>query len=753
MSGPPGRQNTNNGVYIPPRRNIPPRAARGGTSAGAGTNPNLGNVTAGPPLPTDVIRSATVGPPVSNPMAPRMSAGGPSVNIPSRGASAQGFPDRSASVLVNSSRTSFVPPPRRNLPSATATPPYPPRPNLQMPVPLGGFAESVQYSPSYSQQAGGYPPNQPYPTQSTYENPYLPPTATFPEPQYQTFASTTSEYQRRPHSFHDDQQVQIPPRRETQRYSFSETSSLSSLDDEPSRIPPRHASENSIYSGGPVIPPRSSGFMIPMRNTSVLKRNIDTLLDEGGMAFAAPRHNVDEALLKWRQARELAVKETDLLREAKALSNIGCALRSQGLLQESLNELRDAWDVSTRYVEESASRANSLWLQLVMRHADIDSDIEAEDTVTSSRVSSSKTTQDGPDASQGPPIVVWFLQLTTNLGNAYLCLGQHQEAIQYHDMCRRLAEAILEEYPLPPGFNLPNLHRRASSASIATATTTANSEPADTSKPASEVGPSTKTKIKLSYLHRQTLLAQCRSLTHLGLCHQQLGLDDEALNTHTQAESIVTFYSARLLSSTSTRRASLSSPSAIPTEVYAAEAAIVANVGTAYHAKTSIPMALEYHERALKLFRNIDDELGRAKEEANIGCLLIEAGRICNSMQWIREMELLDQSAIHLEQCKRYWGPPRLETINMGLGLPDEETPEVIGQPLFDHGIMALYEVQKVLQGSSDWIGTMFIYANLGMFSHSSQALHPDANSLSLQLSVTFFFINHTLHCTISPDA
>ncbi|TPX59303.1 hypothetical protein SpCBS45565_g07783 [Spizellomyces sp. 'palustris'] len=712
MSAPPPRQN--NTVYIPPRRNIPARLPRGGSSTGVLSG---STVTTGPPTPVDVNRSATVGatPPIVQ-IAPRTTSGA-TVSIPSRGASAQGFPDRGTAFAAPGQRMSFVPPPRRNLPSQAA-PPYPPRPSVQVPLPHSTipYTEQQYQHPPYPQQSA-YPPPQ---AQSSYlsspqsfDSPYAQPTAMFPEPQFRSF-NTGNEYGRRPVSFHADAEVQIPLRRDTQRYSFSETSSISSLDEEASRLS-RQASDGSVYAPAPIIPPRSTGFMIPMRNTSVQRPNIDTLLDEGGMAYAAPRYNIEEALSKWRQARELAVKEKDLLREAKALSNIGCALRNQGKLQDSLNELRDAWDVSTKYVEDAAWRSNSLWLQLVMRHADIDSDIEPDETGGSVRTSSTKSLNDpAQDASQGPPIVVWFLQLTTNLGNGYFCLGQYQEAIQYHDMCRRLAEAVLEEYPLPPGFNLPNLQRTSSAPSLSTGGSS-ETMPGNDRRSSFDAGPSTKTKIKLSYLHRQTLLAQSRSLTHLGLCHQQLGLDDEALNSHTQAESIVTFYSARLLASTSTRRASLSNPQAIPTEVYAAEAAIVANVGTSYYAKGRLPLALEYHDRAAKLFRNIQDTMGRAKEEANLGCLHIEVGRTLNSMQWIRSMETSGNGALDLAECRRYWGPPRLETINIGTGSPDETAPEVIGQPLFDQGILALYEVAKVFKSPNDWIGSMLIYANLAV--------------------------------------
>ncbi|KAJ3023793.1 hypothetical protein HKX48_000927 [Thoreauomyces humboldtii] len=775
MSGQQPQGGSSSGkVFIPPRRNVPPaRLARGGT-----TQQPQQQYT---PPPYEINRSATVPSPGPGPhIAPRVSSGA-TVSIPSRGASALAFPG--APPIPPGGRNSFLPPPRRTVPVSSPYShqqqgyplqfpnPQPnqrqsvqvPRPTTTYGYPNGTYQSLDPYQQQqYSQQQQQFPSN-PYqhaaipqaytPFTTSTDMPYVPSTQAFPEPQFFQNNQDAPDLPRRPLSFADSPESQARPH----RHSISEASSHSDPFDDTIDNPrlARQGSDPSVRSGAPFIPPRSSAFMIPCRNASVQRPNIDTLLDEGATAYAAPRHDVEEALGKWRQARELAVKEKDLLREAKALSNMGCALRSLGHLQESLSDLRESWDLSTRYVEEAAWKSNSLWLQLVMRHADIDSDVEPEDGVgpglnmgvggnhsTTSSLSSLSTAARGIDvaldASQGPPIVVWFLQLTTNLGNAHYCLGQYQEAIQYHDMCKRLAEAVLEEYPLPAQFTLGNLQRTTSSASLpkvasiaslradssgSVAGSTTDAETGSTQSAAfSDAGPSTKTKIKLSYLHRQTLLAESRSLTHLGLCHQQLGLDDEALATHKQAESIVTFYSARLLlASTSTRKASLSSnPQDISTEVSAAEAATLANLGTSYYAKGRIPLALDCHDRAAKLYANIGDRIGRAKEEANLGCLSVEVGKVVNALQWANEIKgpLASSdgaAADNLDECRKYWGPPRLETVNWATGAPDEHAPEILGQPLFDQGILALYEVEKLFRESHDWIGRDFVMANLAV--------------------------------------
>ncbi|KAI8817583.1 uncharacterized protein EV422DRAFT_541267 [Fimicolochytrium jonesii] len=738
-------------VFIPPRRNVPARASTsssrensysGDYGSGTPVSAPLMNTSGGaPPLPG---RAATYNP--SGPHIPQRAPSGSGPSIPSRSASAQGLPERTASIA---NRNSFMPPPRRVTANSqtqdaqryaaqqTTSPQlsYEQQPPLQLmpglsmgypggPEPQPGYPQPLAFpspdgmgqrpvagfsqAPVPQQYAMAYAP--PYSAPNT--NPYGQPSELFPEPApiLENFITTES---RRPQSLYSESNRLNTVQQH--RLSLSEISPVSFGEGSQPDLQ-RTSTENSLN-----IPPRSGGFTIPLRNASVNRPNIDTLLDEGATAFALPRHNVDEALGKWRQARELALRENDMLREAKALSNIGCALRNLGRLRESLDELRQAWDISTRYVEEHARTTNSLWLQLVMRHADIDSDVEEDDPIPV-LTSDNAANGESHDPSQGPPIVVWFLQLTTNLGNAHYCLGQYQEAIQYHDMCKRLAEAVLEEYPLPPQFTLGTLQRtNISTASLKSAAGREEGDSESNRGSTGELGPSTKTKIKLSYLHRQTLIAETRSLTHLGLCYQQLGLDDEALSTHKQAETIVSFYSARLLlNTTSTRRASLSNPNDIFTAVSSAEAGIVANLGTAHHAKGHIHTATDYHSRAAKLFSNIGDQLGKAKQDANLGCLSIEVGKLVNNLQWAHEVNLAHQRnpanlVAKLNTCRQFWGPPRLETINWGVGAPDEDAPEILGQPLFDEGILALYEIEKVFRRKQDWLGRDFVWANLAV--------------------------------------
>ncbi|KAJ3044325.1 hypothetical protein HDV00_002645 [Rhizophlyctis rosea] len=724
MSNPPPRPGASSGVYIPPRRNAPVRPSpNGGPMPGAaGHGPPMG---AYPSNPAVMIHPRT----------------GSAVNIPARNLSAAGLPERSGSV----SRP-FQAPPRTVIPhypgGVPTTQAYvPPHPSSYTPSPTTPYGYPAPYNqppngyapsagpytpPAYNTPTGGYvqPGSyggggyvQPGANSGGYVQPGSAPLrpSNTPAPRVASLIASNNYPN---HNFAPEQASpvdQLPRRRPS---SIADASSLYNYA-EPSTPRPTSFDETARpFDAYGTEPARTGGPTIPKRLGSNVPITVDDLLDAGGAAFAAPRHNIEEALAKWRQARNLAVENRDYIREAKALANIGAALRVQGKLNDSLNELRTAWDVTTRYVTSASARQSSVWLQLVMLHADIDSDTEsAEDPSFSSVGGGDK----GPDVSQGPPIVVWYLQLTTNLGNAHFSLGQYQEAIQYHDMCRRLAEAVMEEYPLPASCPPPAL-RSASSKSTSSTDTPPPSTPV--SERADSFASSAPTlvnspRIKLSYLHRQTLLAHARALTHLALCHQQLGLDDEALDNNLKAELLVTFYSnkAQLSQSFQTRRSSLSTPYSQHLEVQAAEAAIIANVGTSYHAKGRLPSALSHHEKALKLFRNLPDEQGIAKESINVGCLYMEVGKILNSLHWIRDMDVASHHGGEgqLEACKRYWGPPRLDGVNIGEGAVDEGAPEIAGKGMFDMGMVALYEEERVFRIHNDWHGLMCVWLNLAV--------------------------------------
>ncbi|KAJ3298395.1 hypothetical protein HDU79_010981 [Rhizoclosmatium sp. JEL0117] len=153
----------------------------------------------------------------------------------------------------------------------------------------------------------------------------------------------------------------------------------------------------------------------------------------------------------------------------------------------------------------------------------------------------------------GPPVVVIFLDLLTNNGNILFETGDLEAAITCHANCLRLAESMLELFPLEVDFRMSfplSLARRLSAAmtgvippdhdQLSSNTTSLNDRDFffDPNYPT----PTPTHRIRLSYLHRSLINAQARSLTHLGLCCQALGLDDAAIQCNSHAYEIIAFY-------------------------------------------------------------------------------------------------------------------------------------------------------------------------------------------------------------------
>ena len=68
------------------------------------------------------------------------------------------------------------------------------------------------------------------------------------------------------------------------------------------------------------------------------------------------------------------------------------------------------------------------------------------------------------------------------------------------------------------------------------------------------------------------------------------------------------------------------------TNIY--DAAISANLATAFHSKNMIPSAMDRLERSIRGYYTIGDAVGKARSSASLMALEIEAGRIINSLHW-----------------------------------------------------------------------------------------------------------------------
>ncbi|XJO72146.1 hypothetical protein BDV3_001536 [Batrachochytrium dendrobatidis] len=388
---------------------------------------------------------------------------------------------------------------------------------------------------------------------------------------------------------------------------------------------------------------RAEDLQIPCRNASKQKASIDDLINAGLAALSAPKFDIRDAVRKWSEALVIADQARDLFRKAKAQSNIGCTLRNAGHVVTAKNYLEASWDSTVDYIRMAATKYPSNWLQIAIRALDLEGDQVEEAFVTASErvfekrpasirsVSSEASTsgistsgasiagnsvansrfQSTVSATQhepalGPPILIWLLQLTTNLGNVYFSNGEYQLAVQQHETCKRLVGIILEEYPLPEELvNTIQNPTFADSSSVA-------SQPSPIPNGVFSAAPATLSKqYRLSYLHRQTLLAQARSLTHLGTCFGVLGLTASSLQSHMAANTLLATVASHIPSLanmsylTATRSTSKSQPQVGLVEITGIQAAIAANIGCAWHAAGELGKAVEWHERGLAIFSSV----------------------------------------------------------------------------------------------------------------------------------------------------
>ena len=96
----------------------------------------------------------------------------------------------------------------------------------------------------------------------------------------------------------------------------------------------------------------------------------------------------------------------------------------------------------------------------------------------------------------GPPIVIFMMDLLSNIANVHFSFGDFAAALKWYDMCWRLTEEVFEEFPLPDAFAIPIYNETAEGESKIKKKGSVNSL-------LTEI-----VKLRLSYLHRSTLLAQ-----------------------------------------------------------------------------------------------------------------------------------------------------------------------------------------------------------------------------------------------------
>jgi hypothetical protein len=251
--------------------------------------------------------------------------------------------------------------------------------------------------------------------------------------------------------------------------------------------------------------------------------------------------------------------------------------------------------------------------------------------------------------------------------------------------------------------------------------------------------------VQLSYLHRNTLLAQIRSYSHLAMCFLSRGEDEESLYYSNRANSLVTYFSDQSKATRAPSRTSAFSRTTVvidQTRLY--DATVCANAGTISYTMGSVPKSLEMHEHAAKLFNEIGDASALAKERGNLGCIWLEIGKALNSLHWIDTIETAadgahsyeDVETIVFDASSPFWGPPQIDK-----GESDDESKDgnggvvCAGSKLVEKAIIMVIGMMEKSKRLDDWMGVMTSCLNLGIFLFG---LIPDS-CLLYRISAAFY--------------
>ncbi|KAJ3322817.1 hypothetical protein HDV06_002678 [Boothiomyces sp. JEL0866] len=441
---------------------------------------------------------------------------------------------------------------------------------------------------------------------------------------------------------------------------------------------------------------------IPSRNTSIQVTTIDDLLNDGAVSMAVPHSNIPNAIEKWNQALVLAKQENDMIRQAKALSNIGCAYRKLGKLDIAKEHLDESWVLTIAYIRQSASKSGSNWLQMAIRATGLEGQYvenafvtHSEDNQGLKKSNSVKSAKGSNEFSHGPPIVVWVLQLTTNMGNLCFSRGKYEAAIKCHAMCKNLVESIFEEFPLPD-----ELMKISNNASLMKPFTPETNTPLE------------KKTYRLSYLHRYAIMAQVRAMTHLGACFGALGHSTASLQYHMASHALLDGITDLVPSlvpniGVSQRSTSINANSSIEasSNTIQLKAAISSNIGVGWHLVGDLAKSAAWHQKSLELFE-FNADLTRKKHLVNgtdtrkvgleevrqmtqLAGTAISLGAHLKSLNWLKNMENShDQTYFESSEATQFWNPPK-DDFKLSQKSPNE--PWLGHERIFDRALASAY--------------------------------------------------------------
>ncbi|KAJ3175227.1 hypothetical protein HK101_010703, partial [Irineochytrium annulatum] len=321
---------------------------------------------------------------------------------------------------------------------------------------------------------------------------------------------------------------------------------------------------------------------------------IDELLNEGVTEYTNNASS-RKAMGLWRDAQRLAEQTGDLIREASAISNLGCAERMQGKFGQSLSLLESAWVKSCKYVisAKNVQLQDEIGINLIL--TSLNGDPMGPISVERAAMSTGPPLYPITNWShaRGPVALIWFMRLLINVGHSNLTMGKVVDAGKWYDACIRLCENTLSRLPVPTPSQSTTGGTLKRSGSI------------------SKRGPA------LSYMHRATLLSYVRSLIHRGLCYSTLGSLDDSLKAQTLGLQVLQTHAGSLGEAELTYRA-----------------AIQTNLGKVKYSMGDLAGALGHHAKSAMLFLKAENASAHARELGNMGALWVEVGKTLRSLQW-----------------------------------------------------------------------------------------------------------------------
>ncbi|KAJ3333732.1 Intraflagellar transport protein 80 [Blyttiomyces sp. JEL0837] len=194
-----------------------------------------------------------------------------------------------------------------------------------------------------------------------------------------------------------------------------------------------------------------------------------------------------------------------------------------------------------------------------------------------------------PHVELSPPLLVLLMDLCTSYGNAFFSTGKTAEALFWHQTCLDLAQETLLTFPLP---------LKAAEAMAA--------------EGIPSMAGLRSVPLKLSYLHQNTLIARCRSFSHLGLCLQRMGEPHRSVK-----------FQQRALASLDVAgpQTHLIAP--------AAHAAVIGNLAAAQFDVGRLVEAVKGLADSARKFAGIaTDRSGLVRAQTNVAACWIEIGRL-----------------------------------------------------------------------------------------------------------------------------